>query len=706
MYCEKIGLPMAAILFMLLASVCDSAVVKVRVPQADRANPRVSYAERILTSARFTRDVVLTIDPKIGNPEGFTIKSDIRGATVSGGGPAGLLYGAQELVNQKREGKLADTSQKPDFGLRGNALFLMKEASYDFQLTPKEFPWFYDKALLTKYLDYLFANRFNTIFLWSGCLFPSIVEMPEYPDATDLSREQLLQNQAQFRWFTDECAKRNISVLMHFYSIQIPGPMAKARNIPLNYNQPTEFTAKLIKYCLSRFLTEFKSVGLYVCPGEALDPKYTAQWINDIVLSAAKECGHNPAVVVRDWGLDAEGFKRDCINQYENLFVELKHNIEMIVSPVPDDRHQIWRNVGRKHIVNLHEVADVKPFRWGSPTFIQEMTEEWKKAGINGAEIYSMVSWRWPYSCDKLEPQQQGFWPEGKKLITFERDWIWLEAMGRYLWKIERDPKAEAAYWDDRLSQRFGAKAGKLMRQWYERTGPILPGLQNLTSVQNMNWHPTAIGKEQTVDAILAARVIPGSKASPQSNYVSKPVDSYFFERYKREYHQPSLKNRMSMPVSEYATKLADAGSAMTPNRITALMVKLAQESLELAKKSAAAATQNREEADRFVTDSEALLLIAQAWDHKINAAIMKGAWQKTHKQEYADTCLHRLQEAIEVYQKLVELTDHTYINATDMILSLNWHKGLEAFKSDLAAQEKVLGQVGTTSHPSALPES
>ena len=48
----------------------------------------------------------------------------------------------------------------------------------------------------------------------------------------------------------------------------------------------------------------------------------------------------------------------------------------------------MWKNVAKKHIVNLHEIADIKPFRWGSPLFIHEMAGEWKKAGLDGAECY------------------------------------------------------------------------------------------------------------------------------------------------------------------------------------------------------------------------------------------------------------------------------------------------------------------------------
>jgi hypothetical protein len=63
----------------------------------------------------------------------------------------------------------------------------MKEGSSHFELTPEEFPWFYERDLLTRYLDYLFEGRFNAIFLWSGFVFPSLVELPEYPEARTLT---------------------------------------------------------------------------------------------------------------------------------------------------------------------------------------------------------------------------------------------------------------------------------------------------------------------------------------------------------------------------------------------------------------------------------------------------------------------------------------------------------------------------------------
>jgi hypothetical protein len=666
---------------------------------------RLEYARDLLRSANLSAGVELKVDRSLGSEEAFAIAPGAGGVQVAGGGAAGVLYGVQQALADR--GAVRPLTEKPDFELRGTVLFWMKEGSYDFELTPEEFPWFYERDLLTRYLDYLFEGRFNAIFLWSGFVFPSLVELPEYPEARTLSREQLLRNQEQFRWFTRECARRNISVLMHFYNIHLTKALASARHIPLHYSRPDPFAAKFIHYTLLRFLTEFASVGLYVCPGEVLQSQYQPEWIRDVILKAAEDSGRNPRVVIRDWGLPAARFKETC--HYGNLFTELKHNTEMIVSPVPDPRHALWVGGGHKHIVNVHELADVKPFRWASPLFSQEMAREWKRAGLDGAEVYGRFSWRWPYCLDKLAPDQKPYWPPGPKLLTFERDDLWLAEMGRYLWKVDREPSSEMAYWAERMSQRFGsARAGALLRDWYVTTGPILPGLQNLTSVKNMNWFPTAIGKEQDVEAILNSRqtmesdvreneAIAKAAVAWTAHYPTRPVDSFFLGRYNREYGL-HLTNRMSMPVAEYAGKAARGQAvtnAMTPDKIADLLVRLAHESEGLARQAEGAATRARDEAQRYVSDSQAISLIAQYYRAKVLAALEKRLWQLTGSEAHQRAFLAHLDESVVLYRQLFELTSRTYVAATDMVTTLSWERGLQAAEEDRALQRRLVRDRG-----------
>ena len=53
--------------------------------------------------------------------------------------------------------------------------------------------------------------------------------MPKYPEAGDLTPDESRRNQAQFRWFIQECARRNIRVLLHFYNIHISEPCCGPR---------------------------------------------------------------------------------------------------------------------------------------------------------------------------------------------------------------------------------------------------------------------------------------------------------------------------------------------------------------------------------------------------------------------------------------------------------------------------------------------
>jgi hypothetical protein len=672
---------------------------------------RLEYARELLHLATFPDAPDLRIDPSLGHTEGFAITLGDGGRIhIAGGGAAGALYGVQHALAAK--GAVQPVTEKPDFELRGTVLFWMKDASYDYELTPEEFPWFYDRQLLIRYLDYLFQSRFNTIFLWNGFVFPSLVELPEYPDARTLSAEQLRRNQEQFRWFTEGCAKRNISVLVHFYNIHLTKALAKARGVALHYSRPDPFAAKFIRHTLVRFLTEFASVGLYVCPGEALESQYQPEWIRDVILKAAEYSGRNPRVVVRDWSLPAAKFKETC--HYGNLFTELKHNTEMIVSPWPDPRHALWIGGGRKHIVNVHELADVKPFRWGSPVFTHEMVREWKKAGLDGAEVYGRFSWRWPYTIDKLAPDQKPYWPSGPKLITFERDDLWLAAIGRYLWKVDRDPQSEMIYWADRLAGQFGsAKAGELLRDWYVTTGPILPGLQNLTSVMNMNWFPTAVGKEQDVDAILTSRqtMEDDQRANAENakaavawtaHYPSRPVDSFFLGRYCRHYGL-QVTNRMSMPVAEYAGKLArrqPVTNAMTPDRVADLLVTLAREAEGLARQAETAATRAEDEAARYVTDSQAIRFVAEYYRAKVNAALHKRLWRLTGDAAHQKALVALMEQSVVFYRQLVELTGRTYIAATDMVPTLSWDRGLKAAEEDVARQKRFVRRQQETDRP------
>ena len=119
------------------------------------------------------------------------------------------------------------------------------------------------------------------------------------------------------------------------------------------------------------------------------------------------------------------------------------------------------------------------------------------------------------------------------------------------------------------------------------------------------------------------------TKATGSEDYYSQPVDAYFFERYKAKYHLPALTQRLSMPVQQYAEALnakRQVTDAMTPDKVCDLLCQLAAESLAAAKTAQAAAGKGaREEAGRFVTDSEMYVLATEALKHKVLGGCAEG---------------------------------------------------------------------------------
>ena len=89
---------------------------------------------------------------------------------------------------------------KPAFALRGTCIGMQKtyilpgRHVYEYPYTPELFPWFYDKKLWREYLDFLVANRMNTLYLWSGHPFASLVRLKDYPYAVEVPDDVFQKN--------------------------------------------------------------------------------------------------------------------------------------------------------------------------------------------------------------------------------------------------------------------------------------------------------------------------------------------------------------------------------------------------------------------------------------------------------------------------------------------------------------------------------
>ena len=714
-----------ALIVVAAVSICSVLHLGCGAAAAAGRDPQVQYARGLLKKAE-KGGVQFRTDNRLKHREAFRIVRKDGQLVIEYGSAAGLIYGAAALAGGEFE---TGAVQKPDFDIRGTTLPMFKGGGYVATLSPKTFPWFYDRTFMTRTLDTFAAARLNTIFLWGSHLFPYIVKMPDYPEAAaDVPPEQVKANYEQFLWFTREASRRNIRVLLHFYNIHVSPPFARKHRIRTNPTTPTPLLKKYTHYALSRYFASFPSVGLYACPGESLHSARQLEWFRDVIFDAAKKSGKHPMIVIRDWTLNGE-FTKQLKSLYDNCYSELKHNDESMTSPCPDLRHMKWEGLTAGHIINAAHgpATDLQPMRWASPRFIQESARHWKSLGfVKGVEFWGISFWRWPYTFDKVVDSGGQ-----RRLLYLDRDAPYYAAVGRYLWSSDRDPKAEHAFWTSYHARRYGSREiGELMARWYVVTGPISPGIQNVNATKVANFWASMLLMNQNLDQILGYNksldetpyTLHREAGRAGQRYYPRPFDAYFFERYRQKHGVPlpgetiamfkefgpykkrlgvkNLEQRKCMPVTQYAQYLQQGKkvkAVMTPDNVCALLNDLAKESLVLAEKAEAAAKDAAVKArmHRFVTDSKMYVLATEALCHKEQAAILKACMLRkgTCEGEQADAFVEHMEASVRVYEKLAALTGDTYHYAHGY-RGLHWgRQGIAEFKADLRAQRAWLAR-------------
>ena len=129
--------------------------------------------------------------------ESFSISTRNSITKITGNDETGILYGCLELAEkikaQKAFPKTFELSDAPEMVLRGQCIGLQKStylpgrAVYEYPYTPETFPWFYDKKMWIQVLDSMLDNRMNSLYLWNGHPFASLVKLKDYPYAVEVN---------------------------------------------------------------------------------------------------------------------------------------------------------------------------------------------------------------------------------------------------------------------------------------------------------------------------------------------------------------------------------------------------------------------------------------------------------------------------------------------------------------------------------------
>ena len=610
-----------------------------------------------------------------GPAEGYTITKDkkavstgLQGIVVSGNDATGVIYGCVELadrIRQKGSLDIEPVQETPGMVMRGTCIGLQKtvylpgHAVYEYPYTPENFPWFYDKAEWVKYLDMMVENKYNSLYLWNGHPFASLVKLKDYPFALEVDEETFKKNEEIFSFLTHEADKRGIWVIQMFYNIILSkpfadhyGPKTQDRHRPI-----TPLISDYTRKSIAAFIEKYPNVGLLVCLGEAMatiDDDVT--WMKETIIPGIKDgltaSGRAtvpdgspsglPPIVLRSHDTDGPLVLKESLPLYPNIYTMSKYTGESLTTYEPGgpwgETHRQLADAAPVHIDNVHILANLEPWRWSSPAFIEKTVQAMHRVHHSkGLHLYPQASyWDWPYTADKL--------PNGERLKQLDRDWMWYQAWGRYAWNDQRGEDSE--YWLKILMDYYGIKdryTGQLVLEAYNESGEIAPKLLRRFGITEGNRQTLLLGMTmgQLVNPYKYT-IYPGfyESCGPQGEKLIEYVE----KEYKGEKHQGEL------PL-DIVDQCVEHGNNAARNVIFAV------QNVE----------KHQEEFLRFANDMFCYWKFAESFRAKVLAAqqVLNYKWTKDLK--YLDNAVPLLEQSVALWHELVAFADSSYLYANSM---------------------------------------
>ena len=592
--------------------------------------------------------------------EGFSVSYDQDGTLyIIGADHSGTLYGCLDLTDKIAENKVLPAklsyTDHPEMVLRGTCIGLQKpdylpgHDVYEYPYTEESFPWLYDKKLWIKYLDMMVETRYNSLYLWNGHPFSSLLRLKEYPYAVEVDDATLKKNEEIFRFLTSEADKRGIWVIQMFYNIIIPKPFADKHSLKTqDRNRPIiPLIADYTQKSISAFVAKYPNVGLMVALGEAMEGvgQDDIDWFTKTIIPGVKDglkaagIKEEPPIVLRAHDTDAPAVMKAALPFYKNLYTENKFNGEALTTYEP---RGAWAELNRKlaaigtiNISNVHILANLEPFRYGSADFIQKSVIAMNKIyNAKGLHLYPQHSyWDWPYAADDVKG----------RILEVDRDWIWYKEWARYAWKSERDRPQEINYWGKQLADKYGSSLadGKSILNAYEESGEISPKLLRRYGITDGNRQTLTLGMLMT-----------------------QLINPFRYGLFTLMYESEAPEGEM---IIEYAEK-----EWKKQGHIGETPVQVAKEVVEHGKKALASiekvkATKDIAEFNRLKNDMYCYDEMANFYAEKVKSALWILRYKYSNNVADLEQALPFLQKSVDHYAKLVKLTESSYLYANSM---------------------------------------
>ncbi len=580
---------------------------------------------------------------------------------VKGADDSGVLYGCMELADRilktKALPKDLNLADKPEMVLRGTCIGVQKPVLlpgheiYEYPYTEKNFPWFYDKQLWIKYLDMMVENRYNSLYLWNGHPFASLVKLKDYPYAVEVDDATFRKNEEMFKFLTHEADKRGIWVIQMFYNIIVSKPFADKHHIKTQDRNRgiTPLLSDYTRKSIAAFVEKYPNVGLLLTLGEAMEGvgQDDIDWFTKTIIPGVQDgmkalgLKQEPPIVLRAHDTDAPSVMKAALPLYKNLYTMAKYNGEALTTYTPRGKwaelHRSLSRIGTVHIENVHILANLEPFRYSSPDFIQKSVLAMHNVyEANGLHLYPQASyWDWPYTADKAT----------ERMLQNDRDWMWYKTWARYAWNVHRDRTAEVDYWSNLLAEKFNTnrEVGKEILDAYEESGEISPKLLRRYGITDGNRQTLTLGMTMT-----------------------QLINPFRYNLFTLMYESEAPEGEMIIDYAEKEWK-HEKHVGETPVIVADDVERHGKLAVEAIDKAAESVSPNDEEFKRVKNDMYCYNEMAQFYAQKVRAALHVLRYKYSDDIADLEKAVPLLESSVDHYRKLAALTKDTYLYANSM---------------------------------------
>lgn len=567
-----------------------------------------------------------------GQPECFTISN----GEIAASDPRGLMYGLLEAADQVRHnGHVADASASPATPMRGIRYFLHNE---DLEKT-----WYYAKDYWDQYFALLARsrfNRFNLVFAHqTGYLappYPFWLALPEFPQirAKNLSDAQRHRNLEMLQYISNAAAEHGLDFTLGVWE-------HNAQQRPHRQEPSTEGLTRLnlgpYTYAALKQILELcpgiTSVQMRVNEESGIPNEDRVEFYRDHLFKAIRDAGRPVWLDLRAWAV-----AKDMITAAEQVGVphrvSMKYWAEDVGRPYqPAETFAGYSYLGflekpRTYPIywELWGLGSHRLLVWGNPQFVRRAAATFHLGGGIGFEIDPPLAQKGygnrpgAWGVFTAANQDRMFWK-----WEFERYWMFYTLWGR----LTYNPQEPDTVVLGELQRRFGPAASDV-RDAYESASGVI--------------HEIVAAHLADPNMYIWPEINPGGLLDAYRDVI--PSDWRFIA---------------SIPetVDNRARHIASA--KQTPRETAARLNGLAQRTEDAIARADRQIIAQHAEWRSSKPDFQVLSLLARYHALKQTASDQVTYFDVTGDRAALDDATRDLRSALQVWERLVQLTDGLY---------------------------------------------